>query len=98
MIWYYLMVAGCLFGIGLFGVMIRRNVLIVLLCIELMLTAVNLIFASTGLYLNGAEARIFVFFVLTISAAEVAVGLSIVLQLYRRYQQVDVDDFAELKW
>ncbi len=94
----YLMVALWLFGIGLIGVLIRRNIIVILLCIELMLTAVNLIFVASAFQLGIAGARLFVFFVLTVSAAEVAVGLSIVLSLYRRYRIVDSDELAELKW
>ncbi|MFB6355762.1 MAG: NADH-quinone oxidoreductase subunit NuoK [bacterium] len=78
---HYLLIAGLLFSIGLLGVLIRRNLVVVLLCIELMLNAVNLIFVSASHFLGAGEGLMFVFFVLTVSAAEVAVGLALVISL-----------------
>ncbi len=95
---YYLVVAVILFGIGFLGVLIRRNLVVVLLCIELMLNSANLIFVAAGNFLATGHGRIFVFFVLTVSAAEVAVGLALVVALYRRFNTVNIDDLSELKW
>lgn len=94
----YVMVALGLFLIGTFGVLLRRNLVLVLLSIELMLNAVNLIFVAASRYSGAGDGRVFVFFVLTISAAEVAVGLSLVVSLYKRLSTVNIDDLAELKW
>lgn len=95
---HYILVAVTLFGLGLLGVLLRRNLVLILLCVELMLNAINLIFVSGGHYLGLGEARLYVFFVLTISAAEVAVGLVLVLSLFRRYDSIDVADLSEMKW
>lgn len=95
---YYLVVAVILFGIGFLGVMIRRNLVVVLLCIELMLNSANLVFVAVSNFLATGHGRVFVFFVLTVSAAEVAVGLALVVALYRRFNTVNIDDLSELKW
>lgn len=95
---YYLLVSILLFSIGLLGVLIRRNLVIVLLSIELMLNSVNLIFVSASHYLASGDGRIFVFFVLTVSAAEVAVGLALVISIFRRLGTIDMDELRELKW
>lgn len=95
---HYILVAVTLFGMGLLGVLLRRNLVLILLCVELMLNAVNLIFVSGAHYLGLGEARLYVFFVLTISAAEVAVGLVLVLSLFKRYDSIDVADLQEMKW
>lgn len=95
---YYLLVAMILFSIGLLGVLLRRNIVIVLLCIELMLNSTNLIFVSASHFLSAGDGRIFVFFVLTVSAAEVAVGLALVISIFRRLGTINMDDLKELKW
>jgi NADH-quinone oxidoreductase subunit K len=98
MLQYYVGVAIGLFTIGLIGVLLRRNIVLILLCVELMLNSLNIVFVAAGHYLSAADAYLFVFFILTISAAEVAVGLVLVLSLYRRYDSIDVDQLSELKW
>lgn len=95
---YYLLVAVTLFGIGLFGILTRRNMVVVLLCIELMLNSTNIVFVAVSNFLASGSGRVFVFFVLTVSAAEVAVGLALVITIFRRFDTVNIDDFSRMKW
>ena len=93
----YLVVAALLFAIGAFGVMARRNPLIMFMCIELMLNAVNLTFVALATELSDINGQTAVFFVLVVAAAEVVVGLGIIVSIMRRRQQVTADDLSELK-
>jgi NADH-quinone oxidoreductase subunit K len=86
-----------LFVIGAFGVLVRRNAIIMFLCIELMLNAVNLTFVALSRVV-GIEGQLFVFFVMTVAAAEAAVGLAIIISIFRHYETVNVDNFNLLKW
>jgi len=88
---HYLIVAGILFSIGLVGVVVRRNAIIMLMCLELMLTAANLAFVAFSLRWGDMQGRIFVFFSITVAAAEAAVMLAIIIAVYRQRQTVDVD-------
>jgi NADH-quinone oxidoreductase subunit K len=92
-----LIVSAFLFVIGTAGVLIRRNAIIMFLCIELQLNAVNVAFVAFS-NLWGIDGQIFVFFVMTVAAAEAAVGLAIIISIFRHYQTVDVDNFNLLKW
>jgi len=92
-----LILSAFLFVIGAFGVLVRRNAIIMFLCIELMLNAVNLTFVALS-RVNGIEGQIFVFFVMTVAAAEAAVGLAIIISIFRHYETVNVDNFNLLKW
>jgi NADH-quinone oxidoreductase subunit K len=92
-----LVLSALLFVIGTFGVLIRRNAIIMFLCIELQLNAVNLSFVALSRFL-GVEGQIYVFFVMTVAAAEAAVGLAIIISIFRHYQTVNVDNFNLLKW
>jgi NADH-quinone oxidoreductase subunit K len=83
--------------IGTAGVLVRRNAIIMFLCIELMLNAVNLSFVAFSRYL-GIEGQLYVFFVMTVAAAEAAVGLAIIIAIFRHYETVNVDNFNLLKW
>lgn len=94
---HYLTVSGLLFFIGLLGVIIRRNILIMYMCIELMLNAANLAFVSMSRFTNNLEGQVIVFFVITVAAAEVAVGLALIVALYRRRQTAHVEDLASMK-
>ena len=100
----YLIVSGILFAIGLAGVMLRRNLIIILMSLELMLNAANLslvAFSRFRLDSNGLpnyNAQVFVFFIITVAAAEVAVGLAILVALYRTRQTTDVNDISSLKF
>ena len=92
-----LIVSAVLFVIGTFGVLVRRNAIIMFLCIELQLNAVNLSFVAFSRYL-GMDGQVFVFFVMTVAAAEAAVGLAIIISIFRHYETVNVDNFNLLKW
>ena len=92
----FLMVSGLLFSIGIFGVILRKNTLVIYMSLELMLNAVNLALVSFSRYNGTMDGNIFVFFIITVDAAEVAVGLAIVVALYRRRQSVMVDEINAL--
>ena len=92
-----LFVSTALFVIGSVGVVIRRNAIIMFLCIELQLNAVNLAFVALSRYV-GIEGQLYVFFVMTVAAAEAAVGLAIIISIFRHYETVNVDNFNLLKW
>ena len=92
-----LVVSAVLFVMGTFGVLIRRNAIIMFLCIELQLNAVNLSFVALSRYL-GIDGQVFVFFVMTVAAAEAAVGLAIIISIFRHYETVNVNNFNLLKW
>ena len=92
-----LVVSALLFVIGTLGVIVRKNAIIIFLCIELQLNAVNLAFVALSRY-TGIEGQIYVFFVMTVAAAEAAVGLAIIISIFRHYETVSVDKFNLLKW
>ncbi len=94
----YLALSGLVFLIGLVGVLVRRNIIVILLSIELMLNATNINFVAFSAYLGNLAGQVFVFFALTVAAAEVAVGLAIIIALYRHHESINVDDFSLLKW
>jgi NADH-quinone oxidoreductase subunit K len=94
----YLVLSAVLFAIGTAGVFIRRNLITILLSIEIMLNAVNLTFVAFGRALGSADGQIIVFFVMTVAAAEAAVGLAIIIALYRHRESLNPDTFTELKW
>ncbi len=95
---HYLALGAILFTIGAFGVIIRRNVITMFMCIELMLNAVNLTFLAFARSFGQVDGQIFVFFVMTVAAAEVAVGLAIIVLLARKTNSVDVDQADTMKW
>jgi NADH-quinone oxidoreductase subunit K len=95
---HYLALGAILFTIGVFGVIIRRNVITMFMCIELMLNAVNLTFLAFARSFGQVDGQIFVFFVMTVAAAEVAVGLAIIVLLARKTDSVDVDQADTMKW
>ncbi|MDR1989987.1 MAG: NADH-quinone oxidoreductase subunit NuoK [Acidobacteriaceae bacterium] len=94
----YLMLSGILFAIGTAGVFVRRNIITVLLSVEIMLNAVNLSFVAFGRQMGYADGQIIVFFVMTVAAAEAAVGLAIVIALFRHRESLNPDTFTMLKW
>jgi NADH-quinone oxidoreductase subunit K len=94
---YYLVLAAMIFTIGAVGVLIRRNVLVMFMCIELMLNAVNLTFVTFARQLNDVRGQAFVFFILVVAAAEVAVGLAIIVAIFRRRRGATADDVRMLK-
>jgi NADH-quinone oxidoreductase subunit K len=95
---YYLMVSAILFIIGAIGVLLRRNALIMLMSLELMLNAVNLSFVAYARLLNDIGGHVFVFLSITVAAAEAAVGLAIILAIYRAKQTVDVDHLSLMRY
>ena len=100
---HYLFVSGLLFAIGLGGVMLRRNIIIIFMCLELMLNAANLSLVAFSRFnlVNGLpnyNAQVLVFFIITVAAAEVAVGLAIIVALYRARQTTNVEDINSLKF
>jgi len=92
----YLMLSGTLFSVGLVGVIIRRNMITVLMCIELMLNAVNINLVAFSNQLSTLEGQVFAIFVITVAAGEAAVGLAIIIQLYRLRSTVNIDEVREL--
>ena len=95
---YYLILSGLLFAIGTAGVFLRRNLITMLLSVEIMLNAVNLTFVAVGRYFGTVDGQIIVFFVMTVAAAEAAVGLAIVIALFRHRETLVPDAFTSLKW
>ena len=93
----YLILSAVLFSIGVVGVLIRRNPLIVFMSIELMLNAVNLSFVALSRYLDSADGQMFVFLVLTVAAAEVVVGLALIVAIFRSRRNIDVDEMNILR-
>ena len=94
---HYLMVSGLLFALGLTGVVLRRNALIIYMSLELMLNASNLALVAFSKYNANLSGQVFVFFIITVAAAEVAVGLAIIVALFRRKQTVRVDELTSLR-
>ena len=95
---HYLILAAMLFSVGVVGVLIRRNAIVVLMSVELILNAANLTFFAFAKYRQDLDGHVFAFFVIAVAAAEAAVGLAIVIALFRLRESVDVDDFNLLKW
>src|SRR5476649_2575830 len=98
MLGHYLLLSGVVFAIGLVGVMISHNVLKVLLSLELLLAASNLSFVSFSKFNGDYSGQLIVFFVILVAAAEVAIGLAIVVLMYRRLSTIQADDLKEMKW
>ncbi|OGW51506.1 MAG: NADH-quinone oxidoreductase subunit K [Nitrospirae bacterium RBG_19FT_COMBO_42_15] len=94
---YYLILAAILFIIGMIGVLVRRNFLTVLMSIELMLNAVNINFVAFAHYMDSINGRIYVFFIMTVAAAEAAIGLAILISTYRNTGTTFVDEISSLK-
>ncbi len=94
---YYLAISAVLFTIGVIGVLVRRNAIVVFMCIEMMLNAANLVFVAAARELKQMQGQTFVFFVMTVAAAEVAVGLAIIITLFRNRETIDVDEVNLLK-
>jgi NADH-quinone oxidoreductase subunit K len=94
----YLMLSGVLFTIGVIGALTRRNAIVVFMCIELMLNAVNLTFVTLSCFLQSLEGVLFAFFVIAVAAAEAAVGLAIFVMIYRSRETINLDEINLLKW
>jgi NADH-quinone oxidoreductase subunit K len=94
----YLILSGMLFTIGVIGALTRRNAIVVFICIEMMLNAVNLTFITLSRFLQSMDGVLFAFFVMTVAAAEAAVGLAIFVMIYRSKETINVDEVNLLKW
>lgn len=95
---WFVILGAILFTIGTIGVLIRRNVIVIFLSIELMLNAVNLVFVSFARQLHSMDGQVVVFFVMTVAAAEAAVGLAIIISVFRNRETVNVDELNSLRW
>ena len=95
---HYLFLSLLLFCIGIMGALMRRNAIIIFMSVELMLNSVNLLLVAFSTYHNDASGQVFVFFVMAVAAAEVAVGLAILVTIYRNVHSVDIDELKNLKW
>ncbi|MEI7811871.1 MAG: NADH-quinone oxidoreductase subunit NuoK [Ignavibacteria bacterium] len=95
---YYLILSAFMFAVGTAGVLIRRNAIVVFMCIELMLNSANLTLVAFSSYLGLAAGQVFVFFVMTVAAAEAAVGLAIIIAIFRNKSTVNIDEIHIFKW
>ena len=95
---WYIYLSVILFCIGVLGVLFRRNAIIIFMFVFLMLSAVNLLMVAFSRYLGDSSAQVFVFFVMAVAAAEVAVGLAILMMIYRNTNSTDIDTLNKLKW
>lgn len=95
---YYLILSAVIFGIGVLGVVVRRNLIVILMSIELMLNGVNLTFVAFSRYLGSMAGQVVVFFVMAVAAAEAVVGLAIIISVYRHRQTLDPQEMQLLKW
>src|ERR1700752_960691 len=94
----YILLSVVLFSIGVLGVLFRRNAIIIFMSVELMLNAVNLLLVAFSAYWNDPAGQVFVFFVMVVAAAEVAVGLAILVMAYRNVRSIDINVLNKLKW
>ncbi|MGC8837664.1 MAG: NADH-quinone oxidoreductase subunit NuoK [Anaerolineae bacterium] len=95
---YYLILSGLLFALGALGVMVRRNLIVLFMCVEMMLNAVNLAFVALSRELQSLDGQVIVLMVMAVAAAEVAVGLALALAIYRKKKTTDVDEASLLKF
>jgi NADH-quinone oxidoreductase subunit K len=94
----YILLSTVIFSIGVIGVLIRRNAIVIFMSVELMLNAVNLLLAAFSVYHGDASGQVFVFFIMALAAAEVAVGLAIIVMIYRNTNSIDINVLNRLKW
>jgi len=95
---YYLILSGVLFSIGVFGFLLKRNIITIFMCVELMLNAVNLSFVAFARFYGDLAGQVFVFFVMAVAAAEAAVGLGIIIAIFRNRQSLDIDSARLMRW
>ncbi len=95
---HYLWLSAIIFSIGVLGVLIRRNAIVIFMSVELMLNAVNLLLTAFSVHNNDASGQVFVFFIMALAAAEVAIGLSIIVMVYRNTSSTDINVLNRLKW
>jgi NADH-quinone oxidoreductase subunit K len=96
--YHYLVLSAALFSIGVVGVMVRRNIIVVLMSIELMLNAVNINLAAFSYQLHNAVGQVFAIFIIAVAAAEAAVGLGIILAFYRNKETLNIDEMNTMRW
>ena len=95
---HYILLSSILFSIGVIGVLTRRNAIVIFMSVELMLNAVNLLLAVFSVYRGDPNGQVFVFFIMALAAAEVAVGLAIIVMIYRNTSSIDINVLNKLKW
>ncbi|MGI4749106.1 MAG: NADH-quinone oxidoreductase subunit NuoK [Janthinobacterium lividum] len=95
---HYILLSAIIFSIGVVGVLTRRNAIVIFMSVELMLNSVNLLLTVFSIYRNDAAGQVFVFFVMALAAAEVAVGLAIIVMIYRNTNTIDINVLNRLKW
>ncbi len=95
---HYILLSAVIFAIGVMGVLIRRNAIVIFMSVELMLNAVNLLLTAFSAYRGDAAGQVFVFFIMALAAAEVAVGLAIIVMVYRNTNSIDINVLNKLKW
>jgi NADH-quinone oxidoreductase subunit K len=95
---HYILLSAIIFAIGVTGVLVRRNAIVIFMSIELMLNSVNLLLTAFSVYRGDATGQVFVFFIMALAAAEVAVGLAIIVMIYRNTNSVDINVLNRLKW
>ena len=95
---HYILLSAIIFSIGVIGVLIRRNAIVIFMSVELMLNAVNLLLTAFSVYRGDASGQVFVFFIMALAAAEVAVGLAIIVMIYRNTNSIDINVLNRLKW
>ncbi len=95
---HYVLLSAIIFSIGVMGVLIRRNAIVIFMSIELMLNSVNLLLTAFSVYRGDATGQVFVFFIMALAAAEVAVGLAIIVMIYRNTNSIDINVLNRLKW
>ncbi|RCH54600.1 NADH-quinone oxidoreductase subunit NuoK [Mucilaginibacter hurinus] len=95
---HYILLSTVIFSIGVMGVLLRRNAIVIFMSVELMLNSVNLLLTAFSVYRNDAAGQVFVFFIMALAAAEVAVGLAIIVMIYRNTNSIDINVLNRLKW
>ena len=95
---HYVLLCAIIFSIGVIGVLIRRNAIVIFMSVELMLNSVNLLLTAFSVYRGDATGQVFVFFIMALAAAEVAVGLAIIVMIYRNTNSIDINVLNRLKW
>ncbi|WP_214072022.1 NADH-quinone oxidoreductase subunit NuoK [Mucilaginibacter sp. dw_454] len=94
----YILLSSVIFAIGVIGVLVRRNAIVIFMSVELMLNAVNLLLTAFSVYLGDSSGQVFVFFIMALAAAEVAIGLAIIVMIYRNTNSIDINVLNRLKW
>lgn len=95
---HYILLSAIIFSIGVVGVLVRRNAIVIFMSVELMLNAVNLLLTAFSVYRGDAAGQVFVFFIMALAAAEVAIGLAIIVMIYRNTNSIDINVLNRLKW